>query len=178
MRCFSKWASLCIHGAPSLGPSLTGSPPFYGKDEDAIFNEILHKELDMESVGPWPSISAPAKDLVSRLLVRDPAKWVQGRGAPGSLCRTLQSGFNKEMPRLCWHHQEPSTPCAGLQAKHCKPVPSTQYHTHGSSSSSSKRVRSASVARASWHRAELLNGWATRWLLSALDGAMTNNTLH
>lgn len=32
-------------------------------------------ELDLKSA-PWPSISAEAKELVARLLVRDPAKWV------------------------------------------------------------------------------------------------------
>lgn len=41
--------------------------------EQGIFEQVLHGELDFSS-DPWPSISDGAKDLVRRMLVRDPKK--------------------------------------------------------------------------------------------------------
>jgi len=41
--------------------------------EQEIFDAILHFQLDFSS-DPWPSISASAKDLVRKMLVRDPSK--------------------------------------------------------------------------------------------------------
>ncbi|KAG0475453.1 hypothetical protein HPP92_015139 [Vanilla planifolia] len=52
---------------------LSGVPPFWAENEQGIFDEVLHGDLDFES-DPWPSISSSAKDLVRRMLVRDPKK--------------------------------------------------------------------------------------------------------
>ncbi|CAK8544175.1 unnamed protein product [Lathyrus sativus] len=52
---------------------LCGTAPFYGELEQEIFHEVLHGELDFSS-DPWPSISESAKDLVKKMLVRDPSK--------------------------------------------------------------------------------------------------------
>lgn len=52
---------------------LSGVPPFWAETEKAIFEEVLHGELDFTS-DPWPSISDGAKDLVRRMLERDPRK--------------------------------------------------------------------------------------------------------
>ncbi|KAG6489336.1 calcium-dependent protein kinase 10-like [Zingiber officinale] len=52
---------------------LSGVPPFWAESEQGIFEEVLHGTLDFES-DPWPSISESAKDLVRRMLVRDPKK--------------------------------------------------------------------------------------------------------
>lgn len=52
---------------------LSGVPPFWGETEQEIFEEVLHGDLDFTS-DPWPSISESAKDLVKRMLVRDPRK--------------------------------------------------------------------------------------------------------
>lgn len=41
--------------------------------EQGIFEQVLKGELDFLSE-PWPSISESAKDLVRRMLVRDPKK--------------------------------------------------------------------------------------------------------
>lgn len=41
--------------------------------EQGIFEQVLHGDLDFSSA-PWPSISESAKDLVRRMLVRDPKK--------------------------------------------------------------------------------------------------------
>ncbi|MQL86846.1 hypothetical protein Taro_019381, partial [Colocasia esculenta] len=52
---------------------LSGVPPFWDETEQGIFEQVLKGELDFLS-DPWPSISDSAKDLVSRMLVRDPKK--------------------------------------------------------------------------------------------------------
>ncbi|KAL2327327.1 hypothetical protein Fmac_020754 [Flemingia macrophylla] len=52
---------------------LSGVPPFWGETEQEIFEAILHNELDFTS-DPWPVISESAKDLVRKMLVRDPSK--------------------------------------------------------------------------------------------------------
>ncbi|XP_014512032.1 calcium-dependent protein kinase 26 [Vigna radiata var. radiata] len=52
---------------------LCGVPPFWGETEQEIFDAILHNQADFSS-DPWPSVSASAKDLVKKMLVRDPSK--------------------------------------------------------------------------------------------------------
>uniref|UniRef100_A0ACD5WEE5 Uncharacterized protein n=1 Tax=Avena sativa TaxID=4498 RepID=A0ACD5WEE5_AVESA len=52
---------------------LCGVPPFWAENEQGIFEEVLHGKLDFQS-DPWPSISEGAKDLVRRMLLRDPKK--------------------------------------------------------------------------------------------------------
>ncbi|XP_068342184.1 calcium-dependent protein kinase 26-like [Pyrus communis] len=52
---------------------LCGVPPFWGETEQEIFEEVLHGDLDFSS-DPWPRISESAKDLVKRMLVRNPKK--------------------------------------------------------------------------------------------------------
>ncbi|KAF9664845.1 hypothetical protein SADUNF_Sadunf16G0060400 [Salix dunnii] len=52
---------------------LCGVPPFWAEKEHDILEEVLHGDLDFTS-DPWPNISASAKDLVRRMLVRDPKK--------------------------------------------------------------------------------------------------------
>ncbi|XP_022842422.1 calcium-dependent protein kinase 26-like [Olea europaea var. sylvestris] len=69
---------------------LCGVPPFWGESEQEIFEEVLYGDLDFSS-DPWPKISESAKDLVKKMLVRDPRKrltaheilchpWVQVNG--------------------------------------------------------------------------------------------------
>ncbi|KAK6942497.1 EF-hand domain, partial [Dillenia turbinata] len=52
---------------------LSGVPPFWDETEQGIFEQVLKGDLDFIS-DPWPSISEGAKDLVRRMLVRDPKK--------------------------------------------------------------------------------------------------------
>ncbi|GAB2272594.1 Calcium-dependent protein kinase 25 [Dionaea muscipula] len=52
---------------------LSGVPPFWAETEEEIFEEVLHGDLDFSS-DPWPDVSEGAKDLVRRMLVRDPKK--------------------------------------------------------------------------------------------------------
>ncbi|XP_065881100.1 calcium-dependent protein kinase 11 [Euphorbia lathyris] len=50
---------------------LTGVPPFWAENESGIFKLILRGKLDFESE-PWPTISDSAKDLIRKMLERDP----------------------------------------------------------------------------------------------------------
>ncbi|KAI5679682.1 hypothetical protein M9H77_00909 [Catharanthus roseus] len=52
---------------------LSGVPPFWDETEQGIFEQVLKGELDFVSE-PWPSISESAKDLIRKMLVRDPKK--------------------------------------------------------------------------------------------------------
>ncbi|KAM7264612.1 hypothetical protein ACFE04_002295 [Oxalis oulophora] len=52
---------------------LSGVPPFWAESEQGIFEQVLHGDLDFSS-DPWPKISESAKDLVRRMLIRDPKK--------------------------------------------------------------------------------------------------------
>lgn len=49
--------------------SLTSS----AETESGIFRQILHGKLDFES-DPWPNISDSAKDLIRKMLERDPRR--------------------------------------------------------------------------------------------------------
>ncbi|KAL7137202.1 hypothetical protein ABFS83_10G076900 [Erythranthe nasuta] len=52
---------------------LSGVPPFWDETEQGIFEQVLKGDLDFVSE-PWPSISDSAKDLIKKMLVRDPKK--------------------------------------------------------------------------------------------------------
>ncbi|CAI7868892.1 unnamed protein product [Closterium sp. NIES-54] len=56
---------------------LCGYPPFFADEPDGIFEKIMRGgDADM-SHGPWRLISGQAKNLVTRLLARDPAKRIR-----------------------------------------------------------------------------------------------------
>ncbi|XP_059656247.1 calcium-dependent protein kinase SK5 isoform X2 [Cornus florida] len=50
---------------------LSGVPPFWAETEMGIFRQILQAKLDFESE-PWPGISDSAKDLIRKMLDRNP----------------------------------------------------------------------------------------------------------
>jgi len=52
---------------------LVGYPPFYGETDDEIAAQVKNAEPDL-TLERWHGISKEAKDLVLRLLVKDPAK--------------------------------------------------------------------------------------------------------
>jgi len=47
---------------------LTGIPPFFVEDRDLLFHWIRHEEPDI------PDVSPEAKDLIAKLLIKDPLK--------------------------------------------------------------------------------------------------------
>nr|AAV28169.1 calcium-dependent protein kinase 1 [Vicia faba] len=50
---------------------LSGVPPFWAETEIGIFKQILQGRLDFQSE-PWPGISDSAKDLIRKMLDRNP----------------------------------------------------------------------------------------------------------
>ncbi|KAF2297407.1 hypothetical protein GH714_023418 [Hevea brasiliensis] len=50
---------------------LSGVPPFWAETESGIFRQILKGKIDFEC-DPWPKISENAKDLIRKMLERDP----------------------------------------------------------------------------------------------------------
>ncbi|KAK6791659.1 hypothetical protein RDI58_010740 [Solanum bulbocastanum] len=52
---------------------LSGVPPFWAETEMGIFRQILQAKLDFESE-PWPGISDSAKDLIRKMLDRNPKR--------------------------------------------------------------------------------------------------------
>jgi len=63
----------------------------YGPEtEQGIFEQVLKGELDFVSE-PWPSISESAKDLVRKMLVRDPKKRLTAHEV---LCEYACLGFS------------------------------------------------------------------------------------
>ncbi|KAK6923526.1 EF-hand domain [Dillenia turbinata] len=52
---------------------LSGVPPFWAETETGIFRQILQGKLDFES-DPWPLISDSAKDLIQKMLDRNPKR--------------------------------------------------------------------------------------------------------
>ncbi|XP_051139459.1 calcium-dependent protein kinase 11 [Andrographis paniculata] len=50
---------------------LSGAPPFWAETDNGIFKQILEGKVDFQSE-PWPHISDSAKDLVRKMLEKDP----------------------------------------------------------------------------------------------------------
>ncbi|KAF3678204.1 Calcium-dependent protein kinase 5 [Capsicum annuum] len=69
-KCYSQEADIWSAGV-IIYILLTGVPPFWGESEQEIFDEVLRAKIDFTS-DPWPNISEDAKDLVRRMLVREP----------------------------------------------------------------------------------------------------------
>ncbi|KAK3257063.1 calcium-dependent protein kinase [Cymbomonas tetramitiformis] len=71
-RCYSQEADVWSVGV-MLYIMLSGIPPFWAESDAEIFKCILRGRYDLTGE-PWPSISAPAKDLLAKLLEVDPSK--------------------------------------------------------------------------------------------------------
>ena len=56
---------------------LSGYPPFYDTDNFALFEKIKRCEYNFNAES-WDTVSDGAKDLISRLLVADPAQRLTG----------------------------------------------------------------------------------------------------
>ncbi|RLM66096.1 calcium-dependent protein kinase 29-like [Panicum miliaceum] len=69
---------------------LCGSPPFWAETEKGIFDAILVGQLDLSSI-PWPSISESAKDLIRKMLNRDPQKRI-------TVAQALEHPWLKDAP--------------------------------------------------------------------------------
>lgn len=69
--------SLCLNFSPNDYDVLIPS-----ETEDEIIKAVQKGNLQMEDA-PWPSISPSAKDLVSKMLTRDPKKRITAAEALG-----------------------------------------------------------------------------------------------
>jgi serine/threonine protein kinase len=49
-----------------------GSPPFYNRDHEKMFNDILNKQISFDNAKV--DASAEVKDLISKLLIKIPEK--------------------------------------------------------------------------------------------------------
>ncbi|KAD0020786.1 hypothetical protein E3N88_44912 [Mikania micrantha] len=72
LKCYGPEADIWSAGV-ILYILLCGVPPFWGESENDIFEEVLRGKLDFSS-DPWPSISESAKDLVRKMLIKNPRK--------------------------------------------------------------------------------------------------------
>ena len=59
----------------------------FAESEQGIFEQVLKGDLDFSSE-PWPSISKSAKDLVMKMLNRDPRKRLSAHEA---LCEYMEA---------------------------------------------------------------------------------------
>ena len=69
---------------------LCGVPPFWGATEDELFHAILTSKVDVLS-GPWEDTSLEAKDLVMKMLIREPDRRITPAMALGmqyAVCST------------------------------------------------------------------------------------------
>jgi protein-serine/threonine kinase len=82
---------------------LSGLPPYYTKDREKLFDRIRRGDLT------YPSHITPvAKDMLMKMLVRDPEKRLTGRDA---MCHQFFTGLSFEDLRAC-RIQPPFTPQA------------------------------------------------------------------
>lgn len=52
---------------------LSGVPPFWAENKHETYEKVSRGNIDFSS-DPWPNISAAAKDLVKKMLERDPRR--------------------------------------------------------------------------------------------------------
>lgn len=64
---------------------LSGLPPFWATTNEGIFEAIQEGSLNLVRP-PWPNISEEAKDLVRRMLTKNPKKRISLEGILGKLC--------------------------------------------------------------------------------------------
>lgn len=76
-RCYGPEADIWSAGV-IIYILLCGAPPFWGETEEEILNEVSSASIDFTS-DPWPKISDSAKDLVQKMLIRDPKKRLTAR---------------------------------------------------------------------------------------------------
>lgn len=79
---------------------------FFTETEPGIFRQILQGKLDFESE-PWPNISESAKDLIRKMLERDPIKRISAHEVLCELfhtcyasCATVEVGYTNVLALL------------------------------------------------------------------------------
>jgi len=78
---------------------LCGYPPFEGDNNKEIFKNVVKQELEFDPID-WDSVSAEAKDLVSKMLTKDPSKRISAEDcAKHSWFKKLHSYDDHEMEK-------------------------------------------------------------------------------
>lgn len=79
---------------------------FFAETETGIFRQILQGKLDFDSA-PWPNISESAKDLIRKMLERDPIKRISAHEVVCELfhtcyasCATVEVGYTHVLALL------------------------------------------------------------------------------
>ncbi|CAI5963329.1 unnamed protein product [Closterium sp. NIES-64] len=126
---------------------LCGLPPFWAEKEEGIFEAIKTGKVDVFS-GGWESVSMDAKDLVLRMLTRDPQKRITPEKALAHRwIKQHCSNAADHLPGL------PAKPVTADSRAHRKvdspriPLPDGDRRGSSSSSSSSRNIASSSASR-------------------------------
>ena len=69
--------------------SLCGMPPFWASSREAVQSAILKKEVSFKHP-KWTNVSVECKDLVARMLTKDPSK----RATPLSILSKYSSAYD------------------------------------------------------------------------------------
>ena len=78
---------------------LSGTPPFYGATEQQIFSAVLKGTIDLER-GTWQKISESAKDLIRKMLLRDPKARLTASEALSHPWLSQRSGARGAAPNI------------------------------------------------------------------------------
>lgn len=75
---------------------LSGYPPFYAESQPKLYNVILNEPHDFDPLY-WAHISDDAKDLISKLLTKDPKERLSAREAKGHPWMDRAVGYDKAL---------------------------------------------------------------------------------
>jgi len=59
---------------------LSGTPPFNGRDDETIMKNVLKGKYEFKKM-KWTGISDEAKELISEMLIKDPADRISAEDA-------------------------------------------------------------------------------------------------
>lgn len=75
---------------------LSGYPPFFAESQPKIYNLILNEPYNFDP-SYWAHISDDAKDLISKLLTKNPRKRISAREAKGHRWMARAVGYDKSL---------------------------------------------------------------------------------
>ncbi|CAI9299621.1 unnamed protein product [Lactuca saligna] len=86
--------------AEIISSKVYGVPPFWEESENEIFEEVLRGKLDFSS-DPRPSISESAKDLVRKMLIKDPKRRIIAHGVLSTQIESALECSRELAPENC-----------------------------------------------------------------------------
>ncbi|GJP35651.1 hypothetical protein CLOM_g20169, partial [Closterium sp. NIES-68] len=88
---------------------LSGTLPFYGKNQNAVFAAVCRGEVDLETGQPWTLISHEAKELIRRMLDADPNQRIRSSSIlhhPWFELQHQSERYRQQQRQHCHHHQQ------------------------------------------------------------------------